>query len=174
MRRTLAVAVALTALAQPLLAQMGAKPGAKPGAAKAHGAQVVDEAVARAFKANDVDALAAAYAPDAVLYPPGAMEQRGRAAIRQGFADFLSHFRITDFTTADSHYETTGDLSVGWGRFTISALPKDGGGAPMRWEGRYSSVARRVGGKWLLVSDHASLPMGAPPQGPRPVSNPTR
>lgn len=179
MRRTLAVAVTLTALAQPLFAQTGAK----SGAAKPHGAQQVDEAVARAFKANDVDALAAAYAPDAVLYPPGAMERRGRAAIRQGLADFLAHFRITDFTTSDAHYETAGNLSTGWGRFSISAVPRSGsdasgmgsgGGAPVRWDGRYTSVARRVNGKWLLVSDHASVPMAAPPQGPHPVSNPAR
>jgi len=179
MRRTLAVAVTLTALVQPLFAQTGAK----SRAAKPHGAQQVDESVARAFKANDADALAAAYAPDAVLYPPGAMEQRGRAAIRQGFAEFLAHFRITDFTTSDAHYETAGDLSIGWGRFSISAVPRSvgdalgtggGGGAPVRWEGRYTSVARRVKGKWLLVSDHASVPMAAPPLGPRPVSNPTR
>ncbi len=179
MRRTLAVAVTLTALAQPLLAQTGAK----SGAAKPHGAQQADEALARAFKANDVDALAASYAPDAVLYPPGAMEQKGRAAIRQGFADFLAHFRITDFTTFDAHYETAGDLSIGWGRFSISAVPRSGGdasgmggggGAAVRWEGRYTSVARRVGGKWLLVSDHASVPMAAPPHGPQPASSPAR
>ena len=170
MRRTLAVAVTLTALAQPLLAQTGAK----SGAAKPHGAQVMDDALARAFKANDVDAMAAAFAPDAVLYPPGAMEHKGRAAIRQGFADFLARFRITDFTTSDVHYETAGDLSTGWGRYTISAVPREGvGGEPVRWEGRYTSVARRVSGKWMLVSDHASMPTGAPPQGPHPVSSPS-
>lgn len=165
MNRTLAVAVTLTVLAQPLLAQTKAAP--------THGAQVADEAVAKAFKANDVEALAAAYAPDAVLYPPGAMAQRGRDAIRKGFADFLAQFRITDFVTSEPHYETSGDLSTGWGLFTITAVPKSGG-SPVRWEGRFSSVARRIGGKWLLVSDHASLPMGAPPLAPRPVSNPTR
>jgi uncharacterized protein (TIGR02246 family) len=165
MKRTLAVAVTLTALAQPLLAQTKA--------AQTHGAQVADEALAKAFKANDVDALVALYAPDAVLYPPGAMAQRGRDAIRKGFTDFLAQFRITDFVSSETRYETSGDLSTGWGLFTISAEPRSGG-SPVRWEGRFSSVARRVSGKWLLVSDHASLPMGAPPVAPRPVSNPTR
>ena len=165
MNRTLAVALALTALARPAVAQTGAQ---------VHGAKVADDAVASAFKANDVDALAAAYAPDAVLYPPGAMAQRGRDAIRKGFADFLGHYRITDFVATDQHYQTSGDLSTGWGLFTITAVPRSGSGSPMRWEGRYTSVARRLGGKWLLVSDHASLPTGAPPQAPRPVSNPTR
>ncbi|HET8645361.1 MAG TPA: SgcJ/EcaC family oxidoreductase [Vicinamibacteria bacterium] len=165
MKRTLAVAATLCALALPLHAQTGP--------ARKHGAQQVDEAVARAFEANDPDALVATYAPEGVLYPPGAMEQKGRAAIRQGFADFLAQFTITDFSTADTHYETAGDLSVGWGRFVISATPK-GGGAGVRWEGRFTSVARRIGGKWLLVSDHASMPLPPGPNVPRGVSAPAR
>jgi uncharacterized protein (TIGR02246 family) len=168
-RTTVAVAALLAAMAPPLHAE---QPG-KAGAAKP-GAQQADEAVARAFKANDANALAAAYAEDAVLYPPGAMEQRGRAAIRQGFADFLAQFRVTDFITNDTHYETSGNVSVGWGRFAILAEPRSGNGQPMRWEGRYTSVARRISGKWLLVQDHASLPMTAAPQVPAPVSSPRR
>jgi uncharacterized protein (TIGR02246 family) len=171
MTRGLAVAVLLGAMAPSVYAQGAA---AKPAPAQKAGAQQVDEAVARAFKANDADALAAAYAEDAVLYPPGAMEQRGRAAIRQGFADFLAQFRVTDFITSDVHYETSGNVSVGWGRFAIMAEPRSGGGASMRWEGRYTSVARRINGKWLLVQDHASLPMTAAPQMPGPVSAPHR
>jgi uncharacterized protein (TIGR02246 family) len=168
MNKTMALAVTLTALAQPLLAQTRTT---QPKA----GAQVADEALARAFKANDVEALVAVYAPDAVLFPPGAMAQRGRDAIRRGLTDFLSQFRITDFIVTDSHYETSGDLSSGWGLFTITAVSKTSSAAsPVRWEGRFTSVARRINGKWLLVSDHASLPMGAPPLAPRPVSNPTR
>jgi uncharacterized protein (TIGR02246 family) len=168
MNKTMALAVTLTALAQPVLAQTSAT---KPP----QGAQVADEALARAFKANDVEGLVAVYAPDGVLYPPGAMAQRGRDAIRKGFTDFLGQFRITDFIVTDTHYETSGDLSTGWGLFTITAVSKASSAAsPVRWEGRFTSVARRIKGKWLLVSDHASLPMGAPPQAPRPVSNPTR
>ena len=79
MNRTLAVAVTLTALAQPLMAQTKA--------AAPQGAQVADEAFARAFKANDVEGLVAVYADGAVLYPPGAMAQRGRDAIRKGGAN---------------------------------------------------------------------------------------
>jgi uncharacterized protein (TIGR02246 family) len=155
------------ALALPALGQDTA------AARTRHGAQQVDEAMARAFEANDVDAIVALYAPDAVLYPPGAMEQRGHQAIRAGFADFLGHYRITDFQVVDAAYATAGDVSSGWGRFVLSASPR-GAGAPVRWEGRFSNVARRIRGKWLYVSDHASLPVGAPPEVPRPVSGPRR
>jgi uncharacterized protein (TIGR02246 family) len=167
--RVLAVAVML-AMAPSLYAQ-GAK---KPAPAQKPGAQQADEAVARAFEANDANALAAAYADDAVLYPPGAMEQRGRAAIRQGFADFLAQFRVTEFIVNDTHYESAGNVSFGWGRWAMVAVPRAGGGASMRWEGRYTSVARRINGQWLLVQDHASVPMTAAPQVPGPVSSPSR
>jgi uncharacterized protein (TIGR02246 family) len=165
MKRTLVVAAALTALAQPVLAQT-----------QAHGAQALTEAVARAFEANDPDALAAAYATDAVLYPPGAMEQTGRAAIRQGFADLVARYRVADFAMSDMRYETAGDLSVGWGRFTASLAPR-GGGAAILWEGRFTSVARRLKGKWLIVSSHASMPQPVGPVAPatpRGISTPAR
>lgn len=165
MKRTLAVAATLAALAQPLLAQTSG--------GRQHGAQAIEQEMVRAFEANDADALAAVFAPDGVLYPPGAMEQRGRAAIRQGFADFLARYKVTAFDVADAHYETAGDLSASWGRFILSAVPK-GGGSAVRWEGRYTSVARRVSGKWALVSDHASIPLPPGPQVPGGVSAPAR
>lgn len=163
MKRTLAVAAVLAALAQPMQAR----------AQSAQGAQQLDEALARAFEANDPAAVAALYAPDAVQYPPAVMEQRGQAAIRQGFSDMTARYRITDFAMADTHYETAGDVSTGWGRFVASAVPRAGGAAE-RWEGRFSTVARRIRGKWLIVSKHASMPLPAPPGMPRPVSNPAR
>lgn len=164
MRRTLAVALALAALAGSAHA---AAPAAAPGARQA------DEALARAFKANDVDALVAAYADDAVLYPPGEMAQRGRAAIRKGFEAFLGAFHITDFTVSEVRYFGSGDVSTSSGLFSLSATPK-AGGPPVRWDGRFTLVAQRVAGKWLVVSDHASLPSGPPPGAPRPISTPSR
>ena len=164
MKRTLALTAPLLAMALPLWAQ---------ARGQAHGAQQADEAVARGFLANDVEAIVAQYAPDAVLFPPGTMVQKGQAAIRAGLAEFLERFRVTEFRMADTQYVTAGDISSGWGTFVMSAVPK-GGGQPMRWEGRYTSVARRIRGKWLLVSDHASVPMMAPPGLPRPVSAPGR
>lgn len=162
MKRTLALAVSVSALALPLHAQ------------QRHGAQQLDEAFTRAVLANDVEAIVALYAPDAVLYPPGAMEQRGLQAIRAGFTDFLGSYRITGFRIVDARYVTARDLSTGWGRFVLDAVPK-AGGEPVRWEGRASSVARRIRGKWLYVADHASMPAGPPPpQVPSSVSVPGR
>jgi hypothetical protein len=37
------------------------------------------------------------------------------------------------------------------------------GGDPVVMEGRYIEVAKRIGGKWLFVADHASVPLPPPP-----------
>ena len=173
MRGTLALAVSLAALA--------ATAGAQTGATAAPGARQADEAITRALRANDMEAALRAYAEDAVFFPPGEMAQVGKAAIRRGYAEFLGAFHVNDFAVSDVHYAGSGDVSVAWGRFSLSAAPK-AGGAPLRWEGRYTLVARRVGGRWLVVSDHASVPAGPPappmdprsgaPATPRPVSAP--
>ena len=164
MTRTFALAVALTALAGPARA---AAPAAAPGARQ------VDEALLRALKANDLEAIVASYAEDAVFFPPGEVAQRGKAAIRRGFTEFLGAFRVTDFTVSDVRYTGAGDVSVAYGLFSLSATPR-AGGDPVRWDGRYTLVAQRTAGKWLAVSDHASVPMGPPPGVPRGVSAPRK
>jgi uncharacterized protein (TIGR02246 family) len=163
MTRTFALAVALTALAGPAPAAAAAGPGAKQ----------VDEAMARALEANDLEAIVATYAEDAVFFAPGEMAQRGKTAIRKGFADLLGAYRITDFTVSDVQYTESGDVSVAHGLFSLSGTSK-AGSEPVRWQGRYTLVAKRVGGKWLVVSDHASMPTGAAPNVPRAVSAPRR
>jgi uncharacterized protein (TIGR02246 family) len=164
MKRALVLMAVSAALAQPLLARTGAQ---------VHGVEALAEAAAKAFEANDPDALAELYAADAVMYPPGTMQQRGRAAIRQGFADLVAQYRVTAFTMSETSYDTSGDVSVGWGRFAISMAPRAGGPAVTR-EGRFTSVARRVEGKWLIVSSHASMPSPVGPGVPRAVSAPAR
>src|SRR4051812_47957441 len=43
-----------------------------------------------AFEASDADAVAACYAPDAVLWLPGTPMMKGREAIRAGYAGFFA------------------------------------------------------------------------------------
>jgi ketosteroid isomerase-like protein len=62
---------------------------------------------------------------------------------------------VTAATFASTHYETSGDLSVGWGDFSLVLIPKTGG-SPVSLSGRFSVIARKEGGKWVYVVDHAS------------------
>ncbi|HJY34365.1 MAG TPA: nuclear transport factor 2 family protein [Vicinamibacterales bacterium] len=129
------------------------------------GAKGVDEAWIGAVKAGNVDAVVALYAPDAVLYPPDALEARGTAAIRASYTEMLGAMTINE-ATIDSQYQTSGDFSVGFGKATLTMTPK-GGGSPQIVSVRVTAVARKIGGKWLYVVDHASAPMPPTPP-PKP------
>jgi len=125
------------------------------------GAQAVDEAWRKAITANDLNAVMLCYSKDAVMWLPGAPEAKGTEAIRKSWADFLATNTVTGATFANTHYQTSGNLSVGWGDFTLSLSPK-AGGSPVSLSGRFSVIARKEGGKWTYVVDHASA-SPAPP-----------
>jgi uncharacterized protein (TIGR02246 family) len=129
------------------------------------GAKAVDEAWIQAMKAGNVAAVVALYAPDAVLYPPDALEARGTAAIRASYESMLSAVVVND-ASIDAQYQTAGDMSVGFGKATLTMTPK-AGGSPQTMSVRVTAVARKIGGKWLYVVDHASAPLPPPPP-PRP------
>jgi ketosteroid isomerase-like protein len=116
-------------------------------------------------KAGNVDAVVALYAPDAVLYPPDALEARGTAAIRASYESMLSAVVVNE-ASIDSQYQTSGDMSVGFGKATLTMTPK-AGGSPQIMSVRVTAVARKIGGKWLYVVDHASAPLPPPPP-PKP------
>lgn len=125
------------------------------------GTQAVDAAWMKAMKANNLEALVALYAPDAVMWFPDAPEARGTNAIRDIYKGYLDAFTITDATLPNASYQTSGDLSTGWGNFVLTMQPKKGG-EPVVLKGRFTGVTKQIGGKWLYVADHAS-PTPAPP-----------
>jgi uncharacterized protein (TIGR02246 family) len=127
------------------------------------GAQAVDEAWRKAITANDLDGIMAVYAEDAVMWLPDAPEAKGREAIRKSYADLLAANNVTGATLADTHYQTSGNLSVGWGDFTLTLSPKAGGN-PVTLSGRFSVIARNEGGTWVYVVDHASAHPAATPR----------
>ena len=127
------------------------------------GAQAVDEAWRKAITANNLDAVVAVYAEDAVMWLPDAPEAKGREAIRKAYAALLAANTVTGATFANTHYQTSGDLSVGWGDFTLTMSPKSGGD-PVTLSGRFSVIAKNERGTWVYVVDHAS----AHPAPPKP------
>ena len=119
------------------------------------GAQAVDEAWRKAITANSLDAVVAVYTEDAVMWLPDAPEAKGREAIRKAYAALLAANTVTGATFANTHYQTSGDLSVGWGDFTLTMSPKSGGD-PVTLSGRFSVIAKNERGTWVYVVDHAS------------------
>lgn len=125
--------------------------------ARKDGAQQLDEAFAAALKADDVDAAVALYAPDAVLYNLGGPPAVGREAIRAALAGFLAAFDVKEFAHTDGRYVTEGELSTGFAQFAITVAPR-AGGPSFVITGRSTTVARRDGGRWRYLHDHASVP----------------
>jgi ketosteroid isomerase-like protein len=115
----------------------------------------VDEAWAhKAITANDLNAVIAVYAEDAVMCFPTPLKQRpGRPSAnltRPAAAN-----TVTGATLANTHYQTFENFSVGWGNFTLTLSPKAGGQFcyPI-----WSLLGNREeeGGTWVYVVDHAS------------------
>lgn len=139
---------------------LGLLVAAAPVMAAEHGAQQVDQAWVKAANANDVEATVSLYAPDAVAYFPDG-EFKGKDAIRKSWTDFYGTFTVKD-VKVESTYETTGDTSLGWGYWSLTAVPKKGGD-PILMKGRATVVTKKIGGKWVYVVDHASVPLPPPP-----------
>jgi ketosteroid isomerase-like protein len=135
---------------------------ASVAAAEDAGAKSVDAAWVKGMKSNDLDAIVACYAKDAVMWFPGAPEARGTAAIRAIYAGYLAEFNVSDAVLSNTTYQTSGDLSAAWGDFVLTLAPKKGG-APEVLKGRFTSVSKKVGGKWAYVADQASATPPPPP-----------
>jgi uncharacterized protein (TIGR02246 family) len=143
--------LALMLLSLPLFA-------AEPGVGE------TGQAWLKAAKANNLEAIVALYAPDAVMFPPDMMVAKGSEEIRKDYAGLLDHFTIQEADITDAMHETQGDLSTSWGQFRLVLKPKEGGDI-VTMNGRFSDVSKRIKGKWLYIADHASLP-APPPPGP--------
>jgi uncharacterized protein (TIGR02246 family) len=147
------------ALGVALVTGLGLSLLASTAVAADRGVEAVDLAWKKAFVANDLEAVLACYAPDAVAWLPDTPEAKGATAIRASFKAFLGANTIRDFTMSDTHYEIHGDHAVGWGHFVLTLVPKtgDGAGKPVSLAGRFSEVAAKREGRWVYVVDHASV-----------------
>ena len=129
------------------------------------GGKIVDAAWLKAIKANDLDAVLACYAPDAVLWLPDDPEARGEKAIRAAYTSLLSANTVVDASLTNAVYHPYLDVSTQWGNFTLVLKPKAGGDNVVL-KGRFMSAAKKTGGRWLYVADIASAeppPPASPP-----------
>lgn len=114
----------------------------------------------KAFEAKDVDGVMAVYAPgDAVtaydVVPP--LQYKGADAYRKDYADFFAqadgplHVELRD-----SHIESGGGLAIAYGLERITGKLKSG--QPLDIWVRYTSAFKQIGGQWLDIHDHVSVP----------------
>jgi uncharacterized protein (TIGR02246 family) len=109
----------------------------------------------KAMNAGDVDAVAACYVPDAVMWFPGGGIVKGREAIRKGYADYFAAYTIKDAHLDDMGHVDADDAKTSWGTFKIEMVAK-ADGKPVTERGRYTDVSRKVHGHWMYAVDHAS------------------
>lgn len=135
---------------------------ATSGFAAGSGVSTVDAAWVKAMKAGDVAAVIECYASDALTWIPGAPLARGTKEIRAAYEGYFAAYTIKEASVTEMGNETVGNKSVAWGSFSVTAVPK-AGGPPTTESGRYTEVAKRVGGKWVYTVDHASDDPAPPP-----------
>jgi uncharacterized protein (TIGR02246 family) len=121
----------------------------------AGGAARVEAAWMKAMKANDLEAVVACYAPDAVLWMSGEAEVDGIDAIRATYAGMLRENTVKDVSVSGGQTRLSGNVGAGWGRYTLTLSPKTGG-PDLVMRGRFTEVVEKRNGKWLYVADHAS------------------
>jgi ketosteroid isomerase-like protein len=117
---------------------------------------------ADAFNKQDIQGLMTDYwnsSDLAVYYPDG--NYIGYDALKQSWQTFFQNVSVKKFAITELHTEVENNTAYQWGTYDLSMQPKAGEGisAP----GRFTQVWRKLNGKWVIVIDHASVPLPPPP-----------
>ena len=120
---------------------------------------------AKAYNSADAAAVAAQYADDAILLPPGAPAVRGRAAILAYFTKDVAESKAAGVVFNLNPKTDVGvSGNMGWESGTYTATVK---GAVVE-SGKFLSVSRKKDGKWQYLrdtwnADAPPTPSAAPP-----------
>jgi uncharacterized protein (TIGR02246 family) len=140
---------------------------AAAGAGAAAAAPVGDEAALRAleasylkaFSAEDLNGLAAVYAPDVFVFdavPP--REYVGWAAYRKDWQSLFAAFpRGAHTTMSELSLTVAGPVAYGHNIQSTDFVTKDG--KHQHFVVRTSDVFRKEGGRWRIVQEHVSFPV---------------
>ena len=90
------------------------------------------------------------YAPDAVVMAPNMPALRGREALRQFWAGFLTTGAI-DLTLTSDNVTQRDDIAVEMGHYDLTITPKDGPVA--KDKGKYVVMWKKSKGRWWAVED---------------------
>ena len=109
--------------------------------------QAVDQAWLKAYNAGDADTIASLYGEHAILQAPGVPSVHGRAAIHAFFvADTAASQKAGVVFHLGPKPEGGASGDLGWMSGTYSVTDKSG---KVVETGKYLSVSKKEGGKWL-------------------------
>lgn len=125
--------------------------------------RTLEGTVASGFSNKNLDELMSVYAPGDSLFvfdvvgPPGTYRswEGYRNALEHLFASFQGplHFSISDLDI-----KASGDVAYGRSLQHVAGVrAKDG--TPLDYTVHVTDVYRKIGGKWLIVQEHVSLPL---------------
>ena len=116
---------------------------------------------AKAFEAGDVNGIMSVYAPgDAVVaydvVPP--LQYRGKDAYRKDYQEFLNQYDgPVHVEYRDMRIFSSGDVAFIHALERFTGKLKSGQASDL-WL-RATSGLQKIGGKWLIVHDHVSVPV---------------
>jgi uncharacterized protein (TIGR02246 family) len=115
---------------------------------------------ARHWNAGELDGVVAAYAEDAVYLPPHHEAVHGRKAIREYVKVPLGH-GVSDLAFEVTYIKQEGSIAWDVGTYRMTVPRNDASRKEDR--GKYLTVWRRIGKKWLIVADawSSDLPVSA-------------
>jgi len=154
------LAVAVFALAGSLA---GLAQAASPASADEAAIRAQTASWEKAYNGGDAKGVAAQYAEDALLLPPGAPGVSGRAAIFAFFTKDVADSKaggVVFVINPKTDVGVSGNL--GWESGTYKVTVK---GAVVE-TGKFLSVSRKKDGKWLYIRDTWNA--DAPPAAPAP------
>jgi len=139
------LAVGLLAITSSIAGVALAAPGADETAVRA-----LDSNWVNAYNAGDAKTVAAQYAEDAVLLPPGAPLAAGRVAILSFFTKDIAASKAAGVMLVFNPGTSVGiSRDLAWASGTYRATVKDA----VVETGKFMSVARKKDGKWLYLRD---------------------
>jgi uncharacterized protein (TIGR02246 family) len=123
--------------------------------------EALNAALTTAVNAKDVDAIMKVYVPDESLVifdiiPP--RQYLGAKAFRKDWEDFLTLFKgPLKYEIRDLHVEADGTLGYSHSIQRVSGTDTKSQPVDLTW--RDTAAYRKVGGKWLIVHEHGSVPV---------------
>jgi uncharacterized protein (TIGR02246 family) len=117
---------------------------------------------AASFKRGDAATMAANYADDAVLMLDQGPAWEGAAAIKQGFAQFLSEDSVPNVTLSTHDIVLLPGTAIERGSFQLTTHRKGSAGADTAVSGKYMTVwEQQPDGTWKIIRDisNSDVPM---------------
>lgn len=117
----------------------------------------------QALRTNDADGLFAYVADDVLMMPPGEAAVRGKSAMRDWYAGFLSRYRTSSLVLSKREVFVGDGWAVELGAYEWGLTPA-AGGDPALDRGNYMQVWRsKPDGQWRFAREIWNSSAPAPP-----------